>query len=120
VILVDTSIWVDFFRGARGSRRLAEQLDNDRVLTHPWVIGELALGDLGTQRAAILGDLRQLPSSPLVDADDVVALIDVRQLAGSGIGWVDAQLIASALIAGASLWTRDRKLSAICGELGIS
>lgn len=120
MILVDTSVWIEFFRGASGAARLAELLGENRVLVHPWVIGELALGHLGRRRASILGDLERLPAAATIDRREVLAMIDSRRLAGSGIGWVDAQLIAAALVAGASLWTADRKLAVVCEEMGLA
>lgn len=118
--LVDTSVWVDFFRGSRGTARLTALLQDGRVLVHPWVIGELALGHLGRKRASILSDFERLPAASTVDSREVLAMIDAHHLAGSGIGWVDAQLIASALVTGASLWTGDRKLAGICATLGLA
>ena len=112
MILVDTSVWVDFFRGALAARRLRELLDDGAVLVHPWVIGELALGHLGRRRRAVIDDLSTLPAASIVSELEVRAMIDARKLAGSGIGWVDAQLIASSLVDGADLWTLDRRLVA--------
>ena len=109
--LVDTSVWVDFFRGRARAGRLAQHLEADEVLLHPWVLGELALGHLGTKRVAVLEDLRLLPVAPVVPDADVLAMIDGRRLAGRGIGWVDAQLLASAESVGAKLWTWDARLA---------
>jgi predicted nucleic acid-binding protein len=111
MILVDTSVWVDFFRGAPAARRLRALLEDGEVLVHPWVIGELALGHLGRSRRAVIDDLSVLPAAPILSDLEVRAMIDARGLAGSGIGWVDAQLIASSLVDGAGLWTLDRKLA---------
>jgi predicted nucleic acid-binding protein len=113
MILVDTSVWVDFFRGVPAARRLRALLDDGEVLVHPWVLGELALGHLGRRRRAVIDDLSALPPAPIVADPEVRAMIDARGLAGSGIGWVDAQLIASSLVDGADLWTLDHKLAAV-------
>ena len=118
--LVDTTIWVDYFRGAAGAARLRSLLDDGAVLVHPWVIGELALGHLGVRRRAIIDDLARLPVAPVVADEEVCAMIEARRLAGSGVGWVDAQLIASALVAGVALWTGDRKLARACRALGLA
>lgn len=118
--LVDTSVWVDFFRGRARAGRLAHDLEADEVLLHPWVLGELALGHLGSKRAAILGDLRLLPVAPVVPDADVLAMIDVLRLAGRGIGWVDAHLLASARSAGAMLWTHDARLSRIAAAVHLA
>jgi hypothetical protein len=111
VILVDTSVWVEFLRGSPGASRLAGLLEQGEVSVHPWVRGELALGSLGTRRAGILADLGLLPPAPLVSDDEVLEMIDVRSLAGRGIGWVDAHLLASALVERSGLWTLDRPLA---------
>jgi predicted nucleic acid-binding protein len=117
VILVDTSVWADHFRV--GDRRLSELLEQQQVLTHPFVIGELACGRL-RHRSRVLADLERLPMAPLADHREVLALIERRSLAGTGIGWVDAHLLASALIARAFLWTKDRTLERQARRLGLS
>jgi hypothetical protein len=76
-------------------------------MIHPWIIGELALGNLDPSRARILADLRLLPSAPVVSDDDVLSMIDEHGLAGEGIGWVDAHLLASARRKGVHLWSHD-------------
>src|SRR5262249_56599459 len=95
--LVDTSVWLDHFRGVRAIRRLAELLDAGEVVIHPFVHGEIALGHLGRHRAQVLRDLTLLPSVALVPDPDVLHMVEARRLAGSGIGWVDAHLLAAAL-----------------------
>lgn len=116
--LVDTSVWVDFFR--RGSARslLARALVDGDVATHPFVIGELSLGALGRSRRAILADLRMLPTLPILDEGEVHELVEARNLPSSGIGWVDAHLIASAVAAGHRIWTLDRRLVRVASALG--
>jgi hypothetical protein len=117
--LIDTSVWIDHWRGASSAAALSGLLEADDVLVHPWVLGELALGSLGPRRDAILSDLGLLPAAPLVSTDEVRVAIDQRRLAGSGIGWVDAALVASALVAGSTLWTGDRRLASIARSLGL-
>ncbi len=116
-MLVDTSVWVEHLR--RGLPRLAAALEQDRVETHPFVLGELALGRI-RRRAEILPLLDALPSVPEASHDEVLALIEARGLAGSGIGWVDAHLLASTLVARTTLWTLDRRLAAVAARLGIA
>ena len=118
MILVDTSVWVEFFRGARRAAPLADLLESNEVLLHSWVLGELALGGLGPRREAVIADLRRLPAAPLVPDDEVLELIVRRRLWGLGVGWVDVHLLASALIAGGHLWTFDRSLAATAESLG--
>lgn len=116
MILVDTSVWVDHFR--EGSATLARLLDQGDVLGHPWVIGELALGHI-EQREEIIGLLGGLPHATVATTPEVLVLIERHTLHGTGIGYVDAQLLAATrLTAGASLWTADRRLRAVSSRLG--
>lgn len=90
------------------------------ALTHPFVIGELALGNL-RRRALILEALRDLPRATLATDHEVLQFIDGEGLFGKGIGYVDAHLLASVrLTAGASLWTRDKRLLAAAGRLAMA
>lgn len=109
MILVDTSIWVDHLR--KGNSRLVTLLEDMEVLTHPFVLGEIALGHAG-QRRGTLDLLGHLPSAEVATHDEVLSMIDSRHLAGLGVGWVDAHLLASALLSNAPLWSLDRKLVA--------
>ena len=118
MILVDTSVWVDHFR--RGDSTLSSLLDAGRVLSHPFVIGELALGGL-RQREQVLGALKDLPQAQSASAEEVLAFIDHQSLAGKDLGYVDAHLLAAArLTPGAALWTRDRRLSSVAERLGLA
>jgi predicted nucleic acid-binding protein len=107
VILVDTSVWIEHFR--RGVPTLVRALDDGAVLTHPFVIGEITCGRLG-DRAEILDYLGLLPQAVLAEHDEALALLERRELAGQGLGWVDVHLLASARLSGARLWTLDRTL----------
>jgi predicted nucleic acid-binding protein len=115
-MLVDTSVWIDHF--ARGNPRLVELLDAGAAETHPFVVGELALGRL-RWRGETLAYLAALPSVPSADHDEVMGLVEGSHLAESGIGWVDAHLLASALIAGTTIWTTDRQLRSVALRLGV-
>jgi predicted nucleic acid-binding protein len=118
VILVDTSVWVDHLQ--RGDERLISLLDAGEVLGHPFVIGELALGNL-RNRDAVLSDLRDLPRVVLAEHEDVLELINRQALFGRGIGYVDAHLLAAArLTNGSRLWTLDRRLQAVAAQLGLA
>jgi predicted nucleic acid-binding protein len=119
VTLVDTSVWVDFFRGADRAMDLAEHLESNLVLLHPWILGELVLGGLGPRRKSIIADLKRLPATPLVPDEEVLELILTRGLSGRGIGWVDVHLLAAALAAGCGLWTFDGHLGATARDLGV-
>lgn len=118
MILVDTSVWIDHLRA--GNHPLARLLDNGRVLAHPFVIGELALGAM-RQRKTILAALSDLPRAEMATDAEVLGLIDAEALYGRGIGYVDVHLLASVrLTAGAELWTRDNRLRRVADELGLA
>lgn len=117
MILVDTSVWIDHLR--QYDTTLAKLLDDGRVLAHPFVIGELALGAL-KQRGVILDALRGLPAAAVATDGEVMAFIDAHKLFGQGIGYVDAHLLAGARLTHASLWTRDKKLRAVAERLSLA
>ena len=118
MIVVDTSIWIDHLRA--GDDLLAKLLNAGRVLTHPFVIGELALGTM-RQRETILEALSNLPSAELARDAEVLSFINRQALFGRGIGYVDVHLLASArLTAGAQLWTRDYRLRSVAEELELA
>ena len=119
MILADTSVWVDFFRGKERAADLAEHLEANVVLLHPWVLGELVLGGLGPRRYAVIADLKRLPAAPLIPDEEVLELILVRRLSGRGVGWVDVHLLATALVAECGLWTFDGSLGAVARDLGV-
>jgi predicted nucleic acid-binding protein len=120
VILVDTSVWVEYFRGTDRAKGLDDLLDEGELLLHPWVLGELALGGLGKSQDAVIADLRRLPEAIHVAGDEVLELIRARRLSGKAIGWVDVQLLASALVSGSELWTFDGGLARVARDLGIA
>ena len=107
MILVDTSVWIAHFREA-GSK-LAHLLSEGLVMVHPFVVGELACGNL-KNRDRILSDLQALPPAVPATHEEALRLVRDRKLWGTGIGWIDAHLLASALLSGAELWTLDEKL----------
>jgi predicted nucleic acid-binding protein len=117
VILVDTSVWIDLFRS--GVPRLAAALEKRLVVTHTFVIGELALGNL-RQRDIVLASLRRLATVPVVREAELLEFIARRSLSGRGIGFVDAHLVAAChLSPGMRLWTRDKRLRSIAEEQGV-
>lgn len=108
MILVDTSVWVDHLR--EGLSSLAERLDRNLVLMHPFVLGELACGNLQARRDT-LHLLANLPEAPKASDPEVMAFIETHGLMGQGIGFIDAHLLAStALSPNAALWTHDKRL----------
>ena len=116
-MLVDTSVWIDHLR--RGNEQLASHLRNAEVECHPFVIGELSCGHLRL-RTEILARLGSLPQAILAEHDEVLALVESRDLMGRGLGWVDVHLLASAMLGRTSLWTLDRRLRAQARHLGVS
>jgi predicted nucleic acid-binding protein len=118
MILVDTSVWVDHLRAKNAA--LAGLLNMGAVLTHPFIIGELALGQM-RQREIVLASLAALPSAALATDAEALRFIDGRALFGRGIGYVDVHLLASACLTEAALlWTGDKRLRGVAAELGLA
>jgi predicted nucleic acid-binding protein len=115
VILVDTSVWVEHLR--HGLPRLATLLQAGEVLIHPWVIGELACGNL-RNRQQVLELLLGLPMATVASDTEVLLLIERERLMGRGIGYIDTHLLASARLSHCRLWTQDRRLAAVAMEQG--
>ncbi|MBI2306137.1 MAG: type II toxin-antitoxin system VapC family toxin [Rhodocyclales bacterium] len=116
MILVDTSIWIDHL--SRRDERLFGLLSAGQVLAHPFVTGEVALGNL-RQRETVLELLLNLPRATVASDDEVLHLINADRLHGLGVGYVDAHLLASTMLtAGARLWTRDKRLASVAHRLG--
>lgn len=116
MILADTSVWIDHFKKA--NKTFIELLEDGKIAIHPFVIGELACGNL-KNRKQILELLDDLPKVELADHQEVLELIVNKELMGKGIGWIDAHLLASALISGTGLWTGDRRLRTIAAALQV-
>jgi hypothetical protein len=117
MILVDTSGWIDHLR--RRDSGLVRLLEEDGVLMHPWILGELSLGSIA-DRNGFIRMLERLPILLPATDREIRGAVEDRRLFGRGIGWVDAGLIASCLARPCRLWTRDGKLKTIAEELGLS
>ncbi len=118
MILVDTSVWIDHLRS--GDERLADRLNRSQVVIHPFVIGELACGNL-RQRDEVLRLLNDLPRAVVASQEEVLHLIERKELMGLGIGFIDAHLLAStALTDTATLWTRDKRLQTVARTLALA
>jgi predicted nucleic acid-binding protein len=116
VILVDTAVWIDHLHAVEP--HLVELLGNDDAGCHPLVIEELALGSI-TQRDVVLDMLANLYQFPVLTHDEVLQIVDQRRLWGRRLSPADANLVGSAsLVGGARLWTRDKRLKAVCQEIG--
>lgn len=117
MILADTSVWIDHFRSA--NKELQEALLNRRIVIHPWITAELALGSL-RDRTRTLATLDDLPQLRVAQMSELRLMIEADRLYSLGIGLTDTQLIASVLISPPTLlWTRDRRLRQVAEDLGI-
>ena len=115
--LPDSTIWIDHLR--RGNARLAALIDGRDALVHDFVEGELAIGHL-RRDSAMLEFLAVMPRVRRAEHEEVQAMVRLHRLEGSGIGWVDAHLLASAIIEGAKLWTLDKRLLSVVTRLGVN
>lgn len=117
-ILIDTNIWIEHFKSA--NKDVSALLDAGRVVMHPFVIAELALGGL-RDRMMTLASLEMLPELPVAELQEVRQLIEVRKLYTEGIGLVDAHLVASLIIVQTptALWTDDDGLARVAEKLGL-
>jgi len=116
VILVDTSVWIDHLRVS--NPRLVTLLLEEQVLSHPFVIGELACGSM-KRRGEILGLLQHLPQIAAVPNPEVLVFVERRALMGKGLGWIEMHLLASTVASGHTLWTRDKRLADAAQRLGV-
>jgi len=117
MVLVDTSIWVAHLH--KGSRQLAKLLMDAEVMCHPFIIGELACGNL-KNRDEIIPLLQSLPMAPTIEFDELLFFIDRNDLIGKGVGFVDVHLLASAQLEGVTLWTADKKLKSSADQLELT
>ena len=116
MVLVDTSVWVTHLRG--GTVGLEALLDDSHVVCHPFIIGELACGNL-RNRAEILSLLQTLPMVLHAEHEEVMRFIDNYRLMGKGLGYIDIHLLASAILTKISLWTLDKRLQEVSLKLGL-
>ncbi len=116
-MLVDTTVWVDHLR--RGDDVLVSLLEQQQVSVHPFVVGELACGNL-KNRPLVLGALSRLPAVAVVEHDDVLEFLEANRLMGGGLGWIDVHLLVSAKVSGEKLLTRDRRLKDAADTLGVT
>jgi predicted nucleic acid-binding protein len=118
MVLVDTSIWIDYLR--KGESALAALLEANQVLVHPFIIGELACGHL-QNREEILGHLLELPPIGVATDEEVRHFIEQHDLMARGVGYLDMHLLASVRLHGhTALWTRDKRLAVIAMELSLA
>jgi predicted nucleic acid-binding protein len=116
MVLVDTSVWVAHLQ--RGIGRLEALLNEGDVICHPFIVGELACGNL-KNRVEILSLLQTLPMAIHAEHGEVMHFIENYSLMGKGLGYIDMHLLASAMLTKVPLWTLDKKLSMISSKLGL-
>ena len=117
MILADTSIWVEHLR--KGTGLLAKLLEEDSIVIHPFIIGELACGSMKNRRK-ILDLLAELPVLKIAQHTEVMWFLEQNRLYGRGIGWIDANLLASASLSGTPILTSDRRLRSAAELSGIA
>jgi len=117
MILVDASIWVTHLR--QGSRQLEKLLMDAEVMCHPFIIGELACGNL-QNRNEIISLLQSLPMAPTIEFEEFLFFIDRNQLMGKGVGFVDVHLLASAQLTKVPMWTADKRLKSAADQLELT
>ena len=116
-VLVDASVWRGYFRGSPSAEHLRDLLEeDDAVLMHSFVMGEMVLGGLSNREQVLLD---RLPTADVVRHEDVLDFVRRRRLMRRGIGWVDAHLLASALVASALLWSADVALARVAADLNV-
>lgn len=116
MVLVDTSVWVAHLRD--GNVGLEELLNEGQAVCHPFIIGELACGNL-KNRSLILSLLKSLPVATVAEHDEIMHFIENKNLMGRGLGYVDMHLLASAVLSGTLVWTLDQKLDSSSEKLGL-
>ncbi|MGQ0848546.1 MAG: type II toxin-antitoxin system VapC family toxin [Actinomycetota bacterium] len=116
-MIVDTSVWVVHLR--KIEPRLGDLLEDGVVMIHPFIIGELACGNL-RNRVEVLDLLSSLPQASVVQHNELLSFVDQERLHGRGIGWIDVHLLAAARLSGQRLWTHDRRLQQAAAFLGVA
>lgn len=117
MILVDTSVWIDHFRN--NNTQLIHLLNNSDIFCHPFIIGEIACGNIHN-RVEILSLLQSLPQSLTVDHEEILIFIENNNIMGQGIGYIDISILASAILSDLSLWTFNKRLKTIAIQFDIN
>ncbi|GBE05331.1 ribonuclease VapC32 [bacterium BMS3Abin10] len=117
MVLVDTSVWVSHLR--EGNTKFERLLNDGDVVCHPFIIGELACGNL-KNRAEILSLLQALPMSIQAEYDEVMKFIENNHLMGKGLGYIDVHLLAAASLTEVLIWTIDKKLDDVSQKMGLN
>ncbi len=117
MVLVDTSIWIDHFRNSND--QLVELLNDGEVFCHPFILGELACGNI-KNRKEIIAALKALPQSSLIEHDEIMIFIENNKIMGKGLGYIDVAILASSLVTDIPLWTFDQRLNAIAKKFKLN
>ncbi|MYB35121.1 MAG: type II toxin-antitoxin system VapC family toxin [Gammaproteobacteria bacterium] len=116
MILVDTSVWIDHLRYGD---EFFQALLRENICIHPMVIGELACGNLHN-RNQLIKLWNGLPSVVVASHEEVMIFLSRNNLAGKGIGYIDAHLLASAIIeTDTLLWTVDKRLAEVADSFNL-
>jgi predicted nucleic acid-binding protein len=113
--LADASVWIGHFRSVNDE--FGALVEDQQIAVHPFVIGEISCGKL-RQRERVLRYLELLPAAVVARHNEVLHLVDRQRLWGTGIGWVDAHLLASACLSNCTLWTLDKALQRAAARVG--
>jgi predicted nucleic acid-binding protein len=116
MVLVDTSVWVRHLR--EGDSDLEQLLNDGQVMCHPYIVGELACGNLKNRRE-VLSFMQLLPQACPAQHEEILGFIELNHLMGKGLGYVDVHLSASALLTGVPLLSYDKRLNEAAEMLGI-
>jgi predicted nucleic acid-binding protein len=117
MVLVDTSVWARHLR--EGDSDLQRLLTDGKVMCHPFIIGEVACGNL-KNRNEVLSLLRLLPMTIQAEHEEIMQFIEMNHLMGKGLGYVDVHLTASAVLTAVPIWTLDKRLDEANRGFGIS
>jgi predicted nucleic acid-binding protein len=121
MVLVDTSVWIRFLAGREPfASGLDELLGRDEVVGHEMVFGELLLGDIGGGRRTLLEAYALMHQASTVAHEEVVAFVRERRLFGRGVGWIDVNILASAVVAGFRIWTADPRFFTLADGLQVA
>lgn len=116
MILVDTSVWIDHLH--RGEPQLQSLLGDDRVATHDGIIQELALGSI-RGRETVLSLLAALSRVPQLHHAELMRFVEGERLWGRGLSVIDVQLLGSARLSRATIWSRDKQLVVAAADLDV-
>ena len=116
MVLVDTSVWVRHLR--EGDSDLEQLLNNGELMCHPYIVGELACGNM-KNRHEVISLLQLLPLATLARHEEILQFIEMNHLMGKGLGYIDIHLAASAVLSGVPILSYDKKLNEVSEGLGI-